>query len=156
MKFINTKNQLRLEILDELLSELYQEGMKHYPKEFGGILIGRYSDDNNSCIVVKTILPKVYKSSNLLFERGIKGLKAQLLSYFKQEPKLIYLGEWHTHPDSSPIPSKTDKKAMSEIENYKEVKIQFPILLILGINADSFSVGAYIQYNKQLLNYEKE
>lgn len=156
MKYINSKVKLKLDVPDEFLDELYQEGMKHYPKEFGGILVGRYSDDLQTCIVEKTILPKVYKSLKVVFERGIKGLKAQLLKYFNQDPKLIYLGEWHTHPDGFPVASQTDKKAMSEIENHQDVRIQFPILLILGINEDFYSVGAYIQHNKQLLNYEKE
>lgn len=155
MKYINNKIELKLVVPDEFLDELYQEGMKHYPKEFGGILIGRYSDDLQTCMVEKTILPKVYKSSKEVFERGAKGLKEQLLSYFNQEPKLIYLGEWHTHPDGLPLASQMDKKAMLEIESHEDVKIQFPILLILGVNKDFYSVGTYIQYNKQLLKYEK-
>ena len=131
-----------------LLNELYAVGLNHYPKEFGGLLIGKYSDDFKTCIIETTILPVKYKSSRYGFERGKKGLKSKLTEFYNSEPRLIYVGEWHTHPDSLAIPSSKDKTAMKEIEDNNDVNITSPLLLIIGLNNGNYHAGLYIQHNK--------
>jgi integrative and conjugative element protein (TIGR02256 family) len=146
---------LSIEIQEMLLNELYAVGLNHYPKEFGGLLIGKYSDDFKTCIIETTILPVKYKSSRYSFERGKKGLKAKLTEFYNSEPRLIYVGEWHTHPDSLAIPSSKDKTAMKEIEDNNDVNITSPLLLIIGLNNGNYHAGLYIQHNKVMYEYEK-
>lgn len=155
MRFIQRELNIHLEIADSLLDQLYEYGLRHYPREFGGILVGHYSDDNTKCIVDVTILPTTFKSSVDGFVRGNTGLEEQLIRYYNDFPRKIYLGEWHTHPNAKPTPSKIDLKAMREIENSDSVKISSPILIILGINQNTYSVGAYVQHFKKLYEYEK-
>lgn len=155
MKFINKNIGLELEISSDLLELLYREGLKYYPNEFGGILVGRYSEDSKTCIVETTILPTAFKSSVNGFERGNKGLKEQLVDYYNETPSLVYVGEWHTHPNASPTPSTKDKKAMQEIESCEVVKISSPVLIILGINQNNYELGCYVQHLKNLYSYEK-
>lgn len=139
-----------------LLNELYAVGLNHYPKEFGGLLIGKYSDDFKTCIIETTILPVKYKSSRYSFERGKNGLKAKLTEFYNSEPRLIYVGEWHTHPDSLAIPSSKDKTAMKEIEESSNVNITSPLLLIIGLNNGNYHARLYIQHNKVMYEYEKQ
>jgi integrative and conjugative element protein (TIGR02256 family) len=146
---------LNIEVKQELLDELYNVGMHHYPKEFGGLLVGYYADDYKTCFIETTILPKKYKSSRYSFERGKEGLKKKLTEYYSNDPKLFYVGEWHTHPDSSTVPSGTDYKAMSEIAESDDVLIQNPILLILGITNDNYTYDFFIHHNKNLKQYDK-
>lgn len=113
--------------------------MRHYPKEFGGILIGHYSEDMKICYVVDTIIPKKYKSAKYSFERGKEGLEKELKTFYEGKPRLIYVGEWHTHPDMMPEPSETDKQALKEISNHNEVNIANPLLLILSNTKTGFT-----------------
>lgn len=145
---------LDIEVNQVLLDELYRAGMKHYPKEFGGLLVGYYSDDFKTCFVETTILPKKYKSSRYFFERGKERLKSNLTKYFNSVPRLIYVGEWHTHPDGVPSPSGTDMKAMIEIGESPSVNILNPLLFILGINPSKINLGAYVYSKNNLLKYE--
>jgi [CysO sulfur-carrier protein]-S-L-cysteine hydrolase len=137
------------------LNELFVIGLNHYPKEFGGLLIGKYSDDFKTCIIETTVLPVKYKSSRYSFERGKTGLKGKLTEFYNSEPRLIYVGEWHTHSDGLVIPSSKDKSAMKEIEDHREVNITSPVLLIIGLNNETYFAGFYIQYHKVMYKYEK-
>ena len=104
----------------------------------------------------ETIVTKDNKSTKFLFERGKKGVFQKLTEYYNQQPKLFYIGEWHTHPDSSPIPSSIDRQAMKKITEDENVKIISPILIIIGIKPSKYSVGVYIQFNNKLYKYEQQ
>jgi integrative and conjugative element protein (TIGR02256 family) len=156
LKFFCSAIGLTLSISETFVSKLILEGRKHYPKEYGGILVGRYSDDLKACIVEDTILPQNHKSSRYAFERGKEGLAKKLSDLYEQTPRLIYIGEWHTHPDSVPVPSTTDKQAMLQIANDNGVTIASPVLLILGLNRTAYTLGAYLQFQNQLIRYEQQ
>lgn len=154
MKFSNHHIKLHLEIQKALLDELYQHGLSHYPKEYGGLLIGRYTDDRLTAVIEKTILPKRYKASRYYFERGSEGLKEELETLYQQEPKLFYIGEWHTHPDGPIDPSGRDKATMAQLVQDENVFINNPILLILALKKSGYQVGLYVQHNGRLHAYE--
>jgi integrative and conjugative element protein (TIGR02256 family) len=148
---------LNIEIQHKLLNQLYIEGIRHFPNEFGGILIGRYSDNFKTCVIETTVLPIKYKSSRYSFERGNGGLMKKLKTFYKSEPSLIYVGEWHTHTDNTSTPSGIDKSAMRRIEEYLELGISSPLLLIIALNNnDSYKTGFYIQFHNILYKYETE
>ena len=156
MKLKNADIGLAIEIEDNLIERLYGYGLTHYPSEFGGLLMGYYSEDSKTVLITDTVLPKKYTSSKYFFERGIKGLKTVLKSLFKKTPSLIYIGEWHTHPDNPPIPSITDLAALSEIIQHDKVFIANPILLIIGINKSGYELGFYVQFKSKIFRYEEE
>lgn len=146
---------MSLEIGDKLLASLYNHGKEHYPNEFGGLLVGYYSENGKTVIINNTILPEKYKASKYVFERGITGMKEKLEVLFKKVPSSIYVGEWHTHPDNPPIPSSTDVNAMNEITNHKDVSIKNPVLLIIGYNKKKIELGFYVQFKNKLYKYEQ-
>lgn len=154
MKYICPELCLELIVDDTLLYHLIQHGKKHLPNEFGGVLLGRYSQDLTCCIVEETVLPQSYRSSCVQFERGNKGLAQELLAWRKKRPEMMYVGEWHTHPKGVPLPSNRDKTAMKEIADAPQVKVTAPILLILGYQSTKASLGAYIQMKNRLYAFE--
>lgn len=141
-------------ISESLLEQMYGIGMEHYPNEFGGILVGYYSEDMSTCIVCETILPEKYKNSKYYFVRGKEGLLEKLEIYFNQTPKLIYVGEWHTHPDMSTNPSTTDKQALNEIADNDDVNIANPVLIILSNSKNGYTFSSNIQFKNKLYKYE--
>jgi len=143
--------------IDEiLLTKLNEVSLVHYPNEFGGLLIGNYSQDRKEVFIKDSVLPKEYSSSKFSFYRGIKGLKTQLKRLYKKDPRQYYIGEWHSHPDNLPIPSGTDLLAFQEIVSHTEVFIENPILLILGVNTINYDYSFYVFYNQVFLKYEKK
>lgn len=155
MNFLQKQLAITLEIPDTLLDELWSHGLRHYPREFGGILVGHYSEDETRCYVRATILPTTFKSSRYGFERGNTGLAEPLIKYYNSNPRLIYVGEWHTHPDAGPNPSKTDIEGMGSVEASSSVLISSPILIIIGMTQKTYSVGAFVQHSNKLYRYEK-
>lgn len=145
---------LSLEVEDELLNKLLEIGKTHYPKEFGGFLIGHYSKDNKHLHITDTILPKKYKASKYNFERSTKGIENELAEFYAENPRKIYIGEWHTHPDNSPIPSVIDISAINTIINSKNTSIANPVLLIIGYSKTTVDFGFYVWFENKLYKYE--
>ena len=156
MNFTSRDIGLKIEMSDTLIDQLLKLGRKHYPMEFGGLLIGRYVDTNKMVIIEDTVLPKKYKSSKYSFERGVAGLRKVLKVFFTKSPSLIYVGEWHTHPDNPAIPSITDINALKQIANHNEVFIDNPILLIIRIGKKDYELGFYVLYENKIYKYKQE
>ncbi|WP_164732244.1 Mov34/MPN/PAD-1 family protein [Flagellimonas oceanensis] len=154
MKLHNKHRNVELIINQELLEKISQLGIDHYPNEFGGFLIGKYSDDYNTLFITDYILPKSYKGSRSLFERSAKGTKSLFSKLFKIK-KEIYVGEWHTHPNGSTRYSDIDLRAMINIESSPSVNIKNPVLLILSVSEKKLNQATfYIYENKKLIPYE--
>lgn len=118
--------------------------------------MGRYVNDNKEVLIEETVLPKKFRSSAFSFERGVEGLRKLLRDFFEQSPSLIYVGEWHTHPDGMPIPSSTDSSALRTIAAHEEVSIENPILLIIGVRSDAYEIGFHVLHKNNIYGYEKE
>ena len=155
MILIIEKIGLSLEVEDELLDKLLGMGKTYYPKEFGGFLIGYYSENHKHLHITDTILPKNYRASKYSFERSTQGIENELTEFYTGNPRKIYIGEWHTHPDSSPIPSATDISAINTIINNKEASIDNPVLLIIGYSKITVDFGFYVWFEDKLYKYEK-
>jgi [CysO sulfur-carrier protein]-S-L-cysteine hydrolase len=145
---------LSIEADDELLNSIVEKGKSHYPNEFGGFLVGYYADDNKHLRITDTILPKSFKASKYTFERSATGIQKKLGSYFKETPKKFYVGEWHTHPDNSPIPSSTDISAINAIISNKNPCLANPLLLIIGYSKTQVDFGFYVWFENKLYRYE--
>jgi integrative and conjugative element protein (TIGR02256 family) len=145
---------LSLEVDDELLNSVVEKGKSHYPNEFGGFLVGYYSDDNSRLHITNMILPKSFKASKYSFERSTKGIVKKLETFYKGVPKNFYVGEWHTHPDNSPIPSIKDIAAVSAIINCQNACIANPVLLIIGYSKIKVDFGFYVWFENKLCKYE--
>jgi len=154
LKLVKKYNNLELTIEEKLLNEMANIGIKHCPNEFGGFLVGRYSKDFKSLNIENFILPKKYKGFPYLFERSVDGIVNQFKNLFSQK-KQYYIGEWHTHPNSSTQFSQTDLNAMIQTVECETVKIKNPILLILSVDRNKLNDFTFYYYNnKNLLPYE--
>ncbi|WP_043707284.1 Mov34/MPN/PAD-1 family protein [Tenacibaculum ovolyticum] len=154
MKLKNTTKDVEIIISDKLFSKISTYGIDQYPNEFGGFLIGYYSNDFKTLTISETILPKVYKGSPSLFQRSVEGIQKDFEEAYKKTPHQYYVGEWHTHPNGSIHYSNTDLKAMISIEQCKTVHIKNPILLIISTNKESINnFKFYLYENKKLFPF---
>ena len=155
MKLIKKHNDLNLYIEEDLIEEIGAIALKHYPNEFGGFLVGKYSSDFKSVEITDVILPKKYKSTPTLFLRSTDGLEGVFQKLFEEKQE-YYIGEWHTHPNGSSNYSTTDLDAMIENANCETVQIKNPVLLILNITKSEVSDSTFYYYdNEKLISYEQ-
>ncbi len=154
MKLINKHKDVEILITDKLFKRLSTYGINQFPNEFGGFLMGHYSNGFKTVTITDTILPKVYKGTPSVFHRSVKGIQKSFEEFYKKEPIQYYVGEWHTHPNASTQYSHSDLQAMISIAQCETVRITNPILLIIstsksGINSFRF----YLYENKKLLPF---
>jgi [CysO sulfur-carrier protein]-S-L-cysteine hydrolase len=150
----SNKIGLIISVEDSLLSNIIDIGEQHYPNEFGGFLIGHYSNNQTQLNITDTILPNKYNATPYLFERDTIGIEDKLKNYYSENPQKYYVGEWHTHPNNLPIPSGTDIKAINAITNHNDVSIKNPVMLIIGYNKTKIELGFYVQFKNKLYRYE--
>lgn len=154
MKLINFENKLELIVNNELLEDIESLAVKHYPNEFGGFLIGKYTNNFKTVEISTCISPRKYENSPTSFIRLNNDIEGVLKGIFNNQ-KLYYVGEWHSHPNGSTKYSQTDLKAMIDIVNCDTVNIKNPILLILSVNKVEVTEYTFYYYNnKKLIPYE--
>ena len=107
-------------------------------REIGGILMGEHVSEGVFRICDFTI--QQHGGTWITFVRKMEeSLKQSLRKFFKstdfQFTRFNYLGEWHSHPSFSLMPSNRDQDSMWEIVNDPSVGANFAILLIVKLEA---------------------
>lgn len=129
---------------EDCKKRLYDLIFPKKPMETGGILVGVRTKKEFSIQEIVDAGPKSIETRSR-FKKDFQYAQSELSRLYREsQGKWGYLGEWHSHPDGSLIPSCIDKLAMKEIaistENY-----QFkPILLIGDIIKNKLEYQVYI------------
>ncbi len=113
----------------ECLKEIIFQCAEQEEKETGGVLLGRVV--KNTFIVTKVSGPGLNAIHEPLYFRADNNFIDMFidLEFANSEGKIIYLGEWHTHPQVNPYPSQLDLFSLDEI-TYSANSPK--ILLIIG------------------------
>ena len=139
---IINRAQYTIHISENVLSILEKFKQNKFQNESGGIILGSVYK-NNSIYINKVSLPtKCDKSSRNNFDLDKKI--AQIIvdfEYYNSKGEIIYLGEWHTHPEKNPLPSYVDTKMIKQ--QYKENKINEDFLILLIQGTESLYVSLY-------------
>lgn len=155
MIFIDNISNLNLVIDDKIVCVIRKQALEAFPNETGGFLVGKYSDDNRSAIVSLVLNPVKITSGPTSFQRETDGMESVWDELYKEG--LIYLGEWHSHPNGSSMYSATDKKALTNIAQCKDVLIRNPIMLIVSLSKTKINkINAYYYDNGKIIEYGRE
>ena len=152
MKYYLASDNLYIEIKASVLNQIKLQAEGEYPNENGGMLAGRYSADRHTVYIEKVVVPVEKLTGRTTFMRKTNGLE-KVWEQLSQEG-LRYVGEWHSHPNGSTQYSGSDLAAMIDIE--KEVAIENPILMIVGVRGCRLSALTFYCYkSNKLLEYKK-
>ena len=152
MKYYLASDDLYIEIKASVFNQIKLQAEGEYPNENGGMLDGRYSADRHTVYIEKVVVPVEKLTGRTTFMRKTNGLE-KVWEQLSQEG-LRYVGEWHSHPNGSTQYSGSDLAAMIDIE--KEVAIENPILMIVGVRGCRLSALTFYCYkNNKLLEYKK-
>lgn len=102
--------------------------------ESGGILLGQIKD-RKIYIQLVSVPNKFDRSGRYYFHRDKDA--AQIIidyEFANSGGTVIYLGEWHTHPESIPIPSTQDMKMIKGQYHSGTLNVPFVLMIIQGIS----------------------
>lgn len=114
--------------------------------EAGGILLGSYKEQHIEITHVTEPGTKDFRSRTSFYRKDPIHQKTADNIWASSDGLITYLGEWHTHPQSVPKPSKLD---ISEWD--RNLPERPMVILIMGI--ESFYVS-YTTKNKKNRNYK--
>ena len=129
-------------------------------KETGGILVGTLLELKELERTVKllvvthcTLPGKKAKREPYFFDRDIKYC-SRLLKEYHRESKgaLNYVGEWHSHPSESVLPSPLDDSSLFKISKDRGYKLDAPLSIIQSNISDNMSFTVYCGDQKYLEN----
>lgn len=125
-------------VIDKIAFYIQDDSKK---PESGGVLMGYVIDKKTFSIKDVTVPNKLDKSSRFNFVRSKYSVQPIIDKAFEQSKgKVVYLGEWHTHPEDIPTPSKLDCESIRLQMNGNILNSHIIFMLIIGRK------GLYVSY----------
>ncbi len=130
-----------------LLNEINQK-IKSSKKELGGILIGYKLKGYNEYRIVEVTFPFSQDiSEDFYFVRKDEQHNIFLVDKHIEDNSLTYLGDWHSHPNNSSIPSRIDVDTYNE--HTRDSKTSSRLLFYITIGYDvNIQVYSFISKKK--------
>jgi integrative and conjugative element protein (TIGR02256 family) len=103
--------------------------------EAGGVILGKLIGDEIQ-IMRLSVPTQLDKASRYSFERH--AYSAQIVidyEFYNSGGEMVYLGEWHTHPEAHPTPSCADKNMIRRQYNNNGRQTDFLLLVIQGTSS---------------------
>ena len=124
----------------EALNGMMAEGERVFPLETGGLLLGYWGD--GVPVVTNIIGPGPQAvHEHLNFEPDYIWHTSEVDRMYKENNKLFYLGDWHTHPCGPATPSAMDVGVLHMLKDNQDAQTPKPLMLILGNHLDR--IGAH-------------
>lgn len=122
------KRDYHVIIKESLIRKIMRVARQSFPNETGGTLVGFYLADYRIAYIAQILDAKTgAQRSRRHFYRPSDNIDYQLRRiYNRSQGKIHYLGEWHTHPFDSPIPSDIDKDSMVKLAQSPSVATDTP------------------------------
>lgn len=138
LDYIGCKIVITEEVLTKMVRHI-QIGVKD--PESGGVLTGVILDGE---IQVKncSVPTKHDKRSRYNFVRSAKSAQAFINKRFASSGGTeVYLGEWHTHPEDHPMPSRIDIIDFKKTIQISKINSETTLMIIVG--KKDFYIGVY-------------
>lgn len=115
------------------ISEMLVSVEKHFPKETGGLILGELVSESE-WIITNVTMPGVnatHRNHSYVPDDEHDTEEISRI-YRKTNCQSVYLGDWHSHPNSSSYMSEKDKRTLRSIAEFKDARMQCPIMIVLG------------------------
>lgn len=135
-----TYNGWMIKISPSLIERLYSQRKHRLPNETGGVLVGAYDFSHSICYIVDAVFsPSDSQEYPHAYIRGSNGLYEKICAIENATVgNLTYIGEWHSHPTCSTIPSHDDKMLLQAIADYSFTQGTPGCMMIVG--EDNYSI----------------
>lgn len=124
------KNEIKIQINEEVKKTIICEIDKNTSIETGGVLVGFINMNIINIAYASSPGPEAVMQPNK-FNRDVSFCQKFLDDLFKKtDGKIIYLGEWHYHPQGSSYPSEIDLSSMASISRQENYLVETPVMII--------------------------
>ncbi|MFL9837111.1 Mov34/MPN/PAD-1 family protein [Flavobacterium sp. ST-75] len=149
---------IKLKIAESVFDNIYPFIQDDNIKpEAGGILLGYYITSEEFCIIEISLPCVEDKATRYSFIRSRKNAQKIIDKNFKRsDGKIIYLGEWHTHPEDYPSPSGVDRNSIKE--RLKKDKLNSDVIFTLILGRKGLYIAAVNKngiFGERNINYDK-
>lgn len=121
-----------------------EEAKGRRPLETGGVLLG-YRVSQTEAVVTGAIGPgpsAIHRADG--FSPDAAYQETELAARFESsDGRETYLGDWHSHPGSAPLPSRKDRRTLKRIAREPDAYCPTPIMLIAGDEADRWIIEGW-------------
>lgn len=124
-----------------VIEKMKSHRKSNLPHETGGVLIGSIDYQRKILYLIDTLLaPPDSIQTSTSFIRGTDGLYSDYHSYLKlTDNQVVYLGEWHSHPNNySTRPSSDDKQLFLYLSEKLRQEGSPTLMLIVGDTSMNF------------------
>jgi integrative and conjugative element protein (TIGR02256 family) len=131
--YCNHNRNVAINIKKELIDFMQQLIQENPKTETGGVLAG-YLDQNGDFVITHASDPgpKAVKLATK-FEKDVEFCQQFLDKiYDESNKKVVYVGEWHSHPSENNQPSSLDIQSLSTIAIQKEYLTENPTMIIFS------------------------
>ena len=129
----------RINLSETALSNAYSKAADAMPLETGGVLVGCEVDGRITITDAIEVPDRDARSDRYGMSAG--AATAAVESARASEPRVGYVGEWHSHPRPGP-PSTTDQVTMLDIALNPDTAN--PVLLIVSPGTDEGDIHAFV------------
>ena len=128
------------------------EADRAYPNETGGVLVGYIADTAHPVIVAAIGPGPNARHYPTRFFPDHDWQCEQLDELYKNsDGLLVYLGDWHTHPDGKPNLSWLDRKTIHGIAKHTGAMNPHPLMMIGGGSPKKWHWLAHQYYRRHIL-----
>jgi integrative and conjugative element protein (TIGR02256 family) len=119
---------------DETLETM--DKYRHAKVEAGGILLGRVFE-SHVLVEVATEPTRADRRGRFSFTRSRDSAQQRVNGAWNtSDGELIYLGEWHSHPEDAAKPSGRDQEMIANNLREAKMEIEFLLLVVVGRQED--------------------
>lgn len=129
--YCNHDKQVKVSIPESAVSFMQKLISKNSEIETGGVMAGEINENGDITITdVSGPGPRAVQKATK-FEKDVEYCQQFLDKlYIKSNQKVVYVGEWHSHPSLNNHPSGTDIKSLTEISVQKNYLTDCPVMII--------------------------
>jgi len=128
---------MELLLSSQLASRLRRELKRRGRREVGGVLMGEHLGTDRFRVADLTVQRAA--GDAVCFTRNLDEHREQLREFFdrtgRDYTRFNYLGEWHSHPSFTPLPSIVDLQTMQSIVSDSRVGVLFAVLIIVRLES---------------------
>jgi len=132
---IGSREIYQVVISESLLLEMVEKSQARIPNETGGVIVGKY---DGGTVIIKAISdqgPNALVTPISFLRDGVYSQQF-LIDKTMEDPSILYVGEWHSHPSGQESPSQKDIKGMVEVANSPDYRTSHPILVVVAVTEE--------------------
>lgn len=130
----------------EVLEELFVRAESKAPLETGGVLMG-YWGSQSETVVTQLIGPgpnATHKEDSFIPDQAYH--EQEIARIYEESGRTeVYLGDWHSHIQSSLELGEKDHQTLEDIARHKRSRLDQPLMAIVGVEQEKLVVWRYVR-----------